>query len=98
MNHNNYKYQILLKSIPTDSDGSVLNQLLIDHGYPELIRCRKDTVSDKWIIFDGCKTSDLETIFDYYLELSPPSFMVETVNMNQDMAKQISRDTNWAAA
>lgn len=80
MSHNNFKYHILKSTVPSF--------LLQEYGYP--INCN-ESQSETWIGFDGKKSTDLESAFDDYLVIDPPSYMPITKNMTQEQFKAIVR-------
>ena len=63
MAHNNYKYHVLTSGCPTS--------LLVSNGYPENPR---QSLDGSQIMFDGKKTSDLESAFDAYVVSANMSF------------------------
>jgi len=84
MSNNPYKYQGLKVSVP--------DSLLEQYGYPKKENCN-GSQGGSWIVFDGCKTTDLESAFnDYLLDTPVPAYWNDkSHNMTQDEMMAVTR-------
>jgi len=90
------KYHVLNCITRSDPDGSLLDVILKENGYPG-IACHNYAGSqeDNWFIFMGNKDTDLERDFADYLLVDPPDyFKGKTINLTLREAFDLVRTTN----